>query len=586
MALLPLDVYISILEAVPAERETLDSVLVLVNCLQANSILREAALRPSLWEPHYTARYQHHNWVSDTETELKARCNSNWRLMFAERRRQDRVALDLLDQMVATRDGRYDHAARLVSGPGMGFDIWDALEIECILSAPSIFGSTTVSTITRRYWAEGVLNMLLRTFAVTQWCKLPVQYDSVSFVDGFSYMSCFFGQRPQQTADTLAALNEKCRLHLSKRQLELDPEKPGYDLTGLCAEICRFMHEEEGFGPVDSIRFYDILNHFPHAYLATNKKTIPLSLVHVFVSLARHIGIPASPVEFPGRVLAHIASQPGADDFMMDVYGSAVVSLRHDLPGMLHRLGIPPDDLERYITPCGAAPMLLRAARNIFAALQTTNSPSQAAVYVTISIHLILSNEPQLVDHMFTLVPAVDPFYVTTFLAALKPHLRPANAYLLEKVCASAMKREQLEAATVHPRSGPVQVAHYVGMVFEHRVYGYTGTIIGWDVECAAGDDWQAAMDVSLLPRGANQPFYHVISLEGSQRYVAEDNILSPISLTAELVLLFLEQASIMSRYFSDAYISPAVRCGRWRLSPELRQQYPDDEAAAQMHDE
>ncbi|KAJ7070884.1 Hemimethylated DNA-binding protein YccV like-domain-containing protein [Mycena amicta] len=571
MPQLPLDLYIAILEALTPDRAQPDAVVTLVNCLETNSLLREAALQASVWEPHYRVRYQH---IKGSEAQLKIRFNSNWRLMYAERRRQDRVALDLLDQMVLDRFRRFTHAATLTA---MSFDIWDALEIECILPASSLFGaSTTTYAITRRYWAEGVLNMILRSFAVSQWCKLANEGgQSLSFVDAFSYMSCFFGKTPQENVARI----------LLKRESVLDPESTAYDLPGLCTEICRFMHEEQGFGPVEPTRFYDILNHFPHSYLTTNKRTLPISLVHVFVSLARHINISASPVEFPGRVLVHIPSPSGTDDFLVDVYGSALVSLRHDLPVMLLRLGIPPDNIERYVSPCGAAPMLLRAARNIFASLQSTNWPSQAAVYVTACIHFILSNEPQLIAHMLARVPPLDPLYCSTFLADLRPLLSGANAYLLEKCCADAMEKEAAEAAIINSRTAETKIQHYVGMIFEHRVHAYTGCIVGWDSVCAATAEWQARMHVDTLPRGAKQPFYQVVSLEGTQRYVAEDNI-KPVELTAKLAVLFLEKVKIMSRYFSDAYTHPEAYRGRWCLSPELRRQYPDDEDFAQIYDE
>ncbi|KAF7307094.1 F-box domain-containing protein [Mycena indigotica] len=579
--MLPLDIYIAILESVEPQRAELDAVSTLVNCLKTNRLLHEAAARPGLWEAHYRVRYQHSN--RDTEAELTTLFNDDWRLKYAERRRRDREALALLEQMVLDREHRYEYAATLAV---KSFDIWDAFEVECILPAPALFGTSVTYALTRRYWAEGVLNMILRSSAIKHWGGLVDGGNSVSFVDAFSSLSCFFGKSFQEISSSLAALNEQCRMYLLKKSCEIDPESPGYNLSGLCTEICHFMSEDQGFGPVESTRFYNVLNHFPHAYLDTNKKTLPIYLVHVFVSLARSLGIPASPVEFPGRVLVHVASPPGADDFMVDVFGSSLVSLRHDLPAMLLRLGIAPDNIERYVAPCGAAPMLLRAARNIFSSLQNSDSPSQAAVYVTVCIHLLLSDEPQLVSHMLSRVPSLDPLYCSTFLADMRPLLQGGNVRLLDKICASVMETEKSEAAALHLRTDDIKIAHYVGMTFKHRVYGYTGCIVGWDPVCAASDEWKTLMQVGRLDRGADQPFYHVISLEGTQRYVAEDNIAKPVELTAELAMLFLEQVSIMGRYFSDAYTHPEAYRGRWRLSPELQRQYPNDEDAARKYDD
>lgn len=259
------------------------------------------------------------------------------------------------------------------------------------------------------------------------------------------------------------------------------------------------MHEQ-GFGAAEracshsgvdiysflsAARFYDISNHFPHLYLTTNKRTIPISLVHIFVALARHLGVSASPVEFPARVLAHVASLPGADDFLVDVFGAetqAILSLRTDIPSMLVRLGIPPTNPTQYISPCGASPMLLRAARNILASFRNdaSRSTAQSAIYAAVCIHLLLTNETELVAHMLSHVD-LDPLYCATFLNDMQPLLRQGVQHQLENSCRIALELEEQQAIVVHPRE-QTPIAHYVGMVFKHRSYHYTGCIIGWDV--------------------------------------------------------------------------------------------------------
>lgn len=299
----------------------------------------------------------------------------------------------------------------------------------------------------------------------------------------------------------LLALGKVCREYLMKQKCTLDSDAPEYYLPEICTKICEFMREQ-GFGAVEracrscgddiyslppiAARFYDISNHFPHLYLTTNKRTIPISLVHIFVSLARDLGISASPVEFPTRVLAHVSSPPGSDDFLVDVYGAdtkAIVSLRNDIPAMLLRLGVPPSNLSQYISPCGASPMLLRAARNILASFRNdaSRSTAQSAIYAAVCIHLLLTNETHLVAHMLSHVD-VDPLYCSTFLADMQPLLRPGSQHLLENSCRIALELEEQQAILVHPRTAQTQIAHYVGMVFVHRAYDYVGCITGWDV--------------------------------------------------------------------------------------------------------
>lgn len=233
-------------------------------------------------------------------------------------------------------------------------------------------------------------------------------------------------------------------------------------------------------------QFHDIENHFPHLYLTTNKQSIPISLVHIFVSIARHLGVSASPVEFPGRVLAHVPSPPGFDDFLVDVYGAdtqPIVSLRDDIPIRLMRLGIPPNNLLQYVSPCGASPMLLRAARNILSSFRMLPMAqiAQSALYAAVCIHLLLTNEIPLVAHMLSHVD-LDPLHCSTFLADLQPLLRGGGQQLLETSCRNSLELEEQEAVRVHPRTTQIQITHYVGMVFKHRSHNYVGCIVGWDV--------------------------------------------------------------------------------------------------------
>lgn len=68
-------------------------------------------------------------------------------------------------------------------------------------------------------------------------------------------------------------------------------------------------------------------------------------------------------------------------------------------------------------------------------------------------------------------------------------------------------------------------VRYKVGQVFQHRRYQYNAIIVGWDVECAASEQWISQMRVRDLPQGQHQSFYHALVEDESTRYVAEENI-------------------------------------------------------------
>lgn len=69
-----------------------------------------------------------------------------------------------------------------------------------------------------------------------------------------------------------------------------------------------------------------------------------------------------------------------------------------------------------------------------------------------------------------------------------------------------------------------------VGLVMLHTFTDLGGlmirrckcVIVSWDPDCQASTEWVTRSGVLNLTRGVNQPFYHVLTNDGSFRYVAE----------------------------------------------------------------
>ena len=168
--------------------------------------------------------------------------------------------------------------------------------------------------------------------------------------------------------------------------------------------------------------FHNIDHQFPHSYLTSNRKSIPISLVHVFVAIARSVGVVASPVDFPVRVLAHVSEpREDVDDFYVDVYDfqiNPILSLRDDIPRLLSRQGVAPNRATDLISPCGPIPMLLRAGRNIMASLHSPRNTSaalaRAAVTFAFSMHIQLSDRPDLVPQF---IASCEPLHCATFVS-------------------------------------------------------------------------------------------------------------------------------------------------------------------------
>ncbi|KAF8832108.1 hypothetical protein HHX47_DHR1001155 [Lentinula edodes] len=221
---LPLDVLVHILYQIPPSRDLDSSVRTLVQCSLTNTLFREAAAIPALWQQHYQVRYLHANEAS--EGQRKAETNGNWKLMYAARRMIDMEVLKHLDSIVMKRVGRYDHASALTK---FLFDAWDVLEIEIGTVDPSEHleihevGVAHSLSATRVYWASELLTSIGRTHAVGLWSSLRSDNNSVSFVQAFSSISCFFGKHPDESLG-IAAFPFRLPLHVLVHITVPDPE--------------------------------------------------------------------------------------------------------------------------------------------------------------------------------------------------------------------------------------------------------------------------------------------------------------------------------------------------------------------------
>lgn len=59
-------------------------------------------------------------------------------------------------------------------------------------------------------------------------------------------------------------------------------------------------------------------------------------------------------------------------------------------------------------------------------------------------------------------------------------------------------------------------------MIMIHVRYNYTCVIIGWDTQCERSPQWMDEMGSQELSGGATQPFYNVLTNDGSWQYNAQ----------------------------------------------------------------
>lgn len=198
---LPVDVYVHIFSRLPISADADDSsTRALFNCCQANSQIRAAAILPSVWEPHYRARYK--LAVPEREAARKEKHGNDWRMMYHDRRRIDYLAVKLLDEIIERRSGRISRAREFIS---LSFDVWNALDCEARCVVPDIFhkqGDTPGANIepasyalTRRYWAKNIQGIIARHHTITLWSQLRLQGPDgvLSFEEVLAGLSTFFG---------------------------------------------------------------------------------------------------------------------------------------------------------------------------------------------------------------------------------------------------------------------------------------------------------------------------------------------------------------------------------------------------------
>lgn len=591
---LPFDLIVQILEQLTPSRDSDESITVLISCLQASTSLRTAASLSGLWEPHYRVRYT----ICDPakEQSRKQSTGGDWRLMYLERRRIDLKTLDMLFKIVTERGDRRLERARDVNTM-FSFDAWNVLEIAANCPLPKTFrelgapeqGPVPSHAVPTRFWAQMLLGAIARSDAVRTWGEL-VNNDTPQALElSFACVSSFFVYPPMKVLSQLEELTALCKAYFIERQIPLDPAEFTTDASKLrlvCSSICDFLWSC-GFEAADGQQFHMLQNRFPHLFLTTHKATIPISLVYVFVCIARKMGVAASPVDFPTRVLAVVSSpDPNVSEFFVDVFGSrtqAILTLHGDIPQFLVQAGITATSMLRWISPASSTSMLVRASRNVLASVYSFPAGAvpevvlHTAFYASLVVNVIFMNDHRyllnIMKHINWFLLDLLPVLVDSLTPLLNPHLQEQ----LTTHCKAIMEDEKEAAATSHPRSALTrEVKFFVGMVFKHATHGYVGYVYGWDPSCAAAEDWIREMGVNSLSRGRHQPFYHALTQNGSTRYVAEDNIRATYLEPADVCRIFID-APEAGRYFED--LNQVDGKARFLLSPELNAAYPDDEA-------
>lgn len=245
-------------------------------------------------------------------------------------------------------------------------------------------------------------------------------------------------------------------------------------------------HAFAGFG------FYDLMNQFPHALMKEgHRQTIPMSKVSMFASIARRLGIQASPTNAPGKVLCHITSaEPDAHEMLLDVCTDSPphVFMSRQTADMLQELGLAQDLSEDIVRPCRISTILQRAVTNIQIAVRWNQRMAQSAhlerlswcEYAWSTAMLLRMQEMRLTPSAMEAKP-LDARAV--FMDTLAPTLvLPFARSDLESRCKNMIDLDD-EFMKVYRRSEAQQpITFFVGQAVKHLTYEYLGCILGWHV--------------------------------------------------------------------------------------------------------
>ena len=223
MPTFPVEIYHHILAQLPPIRDSDSSIYTLVNCSEADSLLRSVSTSASLWGPHYRVRYKHSDGCKEEERRSKAR--SNWRALYVERRRLESKALDMMKKIILANTesfrpaGEEEHDEDPVpwlqevgrSTAQLGMDIYDMLDI-LQRTAPRKFRGAPEEveleyehpTSPWKSWAMYLKGLILRHDVVRRWIRMRGNPKEMTFERALAGLSAFYGVSHIEVGGTMS----------------------------------------------------------------------------------------------------------------------------------------------------------------------------------------------------------------------------------------------------------------------------------------------------------------------------------------------------------------------------------------------
>lgn len=501
-------------------------------CKRNNKI----AFEHFVWRRHCIQGWKY--WESRHEMQEKLQlppAQRKWRHLYNERRKIDKQALEIFNDMLEVQQLRIQRIEDIAK---FGYDVKDLL-----LDLKDNTPGNAPDVLARRYYANVVLGQLHRRTAIEKWSRVHNrQMVRLEEVMGAFDLFVLGGGRGDLN-DMDQELNR-----IAEEIRSGDQDFDEFSTRRKAMEVAKYLREHNLVGNPIQEDYHALRNNFISIALFDDLHTsLPLQSVAIYCSVARRLGVDAKPSNYPAHVHAVIqapadmtldgrqkafVSSDDIETMHMDPWRSSNEVREEELTLRLSQMGVPP---ARYAFSLGGASnfdIAIRTARNIMTSVQemrdrqrgASNRSSypdiEAAWYGMLWSMMILGETnpaatlhrrrqclPYLAEHFQTHFPE-DLGMLETVVAPMFHNEREFTVLL--HVITEARKADQ-NAKAPYRRSQDKHVEYKIGQHFQHRRYGYTGIVIGWDFKCEATAQWVHQMRVDDLPRGQAQPFYNVM---------------------------------------------------------------------------
>ncbi|QRV90550.1 hemimethylated DNA-binding domain protein [Ceratobasidium sp. AG-Ba] len=643
------EVVLAILACLPASKHDDTSVRTLIACTKTSRVLREVAKTDSLWIKHFLARWTLPHIVDITERA--------WYELYCVRRATDDEVRFLLNVIITTPSKRR-HAALALCDHGVLARDMLRTEMECrVPKAASgvykavqerrpgerweVFGEEWVvgtgkremddkdeekldtreispDWIQRRWWAKQVLGTIARFDGLSDMIHvLSLSQSNLTgiesarhFENGMIALSGLMGINTHEISRKYDSFAQSCKESLIQGRIEVDTTSSEFDLKRFSKGVCDWMRSQ-GFRKTQGDHSYDdLINSFPHAFMAANRSSVPISLVCTFVAITSRLGLLSAPVGVIGHVHAWIALPSYHQPDLGSSSSGDEIDWEDEQPlRSLHvdNLQVSQDLWRKFMKPSNAFQMVWRAAKELLFSVteldiqsptdvQTENS-SRVLYASAMTLFLVNPLTPKAPEYLRLVIVAIVHYYpfdaepILTMLLQFLSGIKTEDSQIPKMVTHIRNEITKLQVSNVVVKKRK-KAKYWVGMIFRNVWLDELGLIIGWDEVCKTdGRTVIAAPGIDMLPRGRRQPFYKVLGPNGTSRYLAEEQMAPLPSLMRErhtpwdIAGAFMQhRMAVVEPAFARVEVNEELGRVWFVPSASTAEEYPDDTALGEEY--